>query len=213
MNNIAAIRKDYMLQTLNETDVDINPVNQFSKWWKDAVNSSIDEVNAFTLATATTQGKPSARILLLKGFDENGFIFFTNYTSNKGNQLAHNPEAAMVFFWKELERQVRIEGTAEKVSAEESDVYFLSRPQGSRIGAWASPQSKVIEKRQVIEDNVAKYEKMFGAENIPRPQHWGGYRIKPTMIEFWQGRSNRLHDRIQYCLQKDNTWIIERLAP
>jgi pyridoxamine 5'-phosphate oxidase len=213
MNNIAAIRKDYMLQTLNETDVDINPVNQFSKWWQDAVNSSIDEVNAFTLATATTEGKPSARILLLKGFDENGFIFFTNYTSNKGNQLAHNPEAAMVFFWKELERQVRIEGTAEKVSAEESDAYFLSRPQGSRIGAWASPQSKVIENRQVIEDNVAKYEKMFGEENIPRPQLWGGYRIKPTMIEFWQGRSNRLHDRIQYCLQKDNTWIIERLAP
>ena len=213
MENIAAIRKDYKLQTLNESDVDSNPVRQFDRWWQDAINGAVDEVNAFTLATATTQGKPSARILLLKGYDDNGFVFFTNYTSNKGHQLAHNPEVAMVFFWKELERQVRIEGVAEKVSAEESDAYFLSRPAGSRIGAWASPQSKVIEKRQVIEENVTKYETMFGTENIPRPVHWGGYRVMPTMIEFWQGRSNRLHDRIQYCLQKDNTWTIERLAP
>jgi pyridoxamine 5'-phosphate oxidase len=150
---------------------------------------------------------------LLKGYDENGFVFFTNYTSNKGNQLAHNAEAAMVFFWKELERQIRIEGRAEKVSDEESDAYFLSRPAGSRIGAWASPQSKVIDKREVIEENAAKYEKMFDDGVIPRPQHWGGYRITPTMMEFWQGRSNRLHDRISYCLEEKNSWKIERLAP
>ncbi|MEO6718728.1 MAG: pyridoxamine 5'-phosphate oxidase [Ferruginibacter sp.] len=212
MSSIADIRKDYKLQTLNEADVDTNPINQFTRWWQDALNSDIDEVNAFNLATATTEGKPSARILLLKGYDENGFVFFTNYTSNKGNQLAHNPEAAMVFFWKELERQVRIEGVAEKVSSEESDAYFFSRPEGSRIGAWSSPQSKVIENREVIEANVEKYLKLF-SESIPRPQHWGGYRIKPVMMEFWQGQPNRLHDRIQYCQEKDNTWKIERLAP
>jgi pyridoxamine 5'-phosphate oxidase len=212
MSSIADIRKDYKLQTLSEADVAPNPVDQFTRWWQDALNSAIDEINAFTLATATTEGKPSSRILLLKGYDENGFVFFTNYTSNKGNQLAHNPQVAMVFFWKELERQVRIEGVAEKVSNEESDAYFLSRPEGSRIGAWASPQSKVIENREVIEANVAKYVKMF-SEAIPRPQHWGGYRIKPSMMEFWQGRESRLHDRIQYCLEKDNAWKIERLAP
>ena len=213
MTSIADIRRDYKLQTLLETDVAENPIQQFTRWWDDALNSAIDEVNAFTLATATIEGKPSARIVLLKGYNESGFVFYTNYTSNKGNQLAHNPEAAMVFFWKELERQVRIEGIAEKVSEEESDAYFFSRPAGSRIGAWASPQSKVIDKREVIEENAAKYEKMFEDGVIPRPQHWGGYRIRPTMIEFWQGRSNRLHDRIQYCLDEKEGWKIERLAP
>ncbi len=213
MNNIADIRKDYRLQTLEEANVDINPIKQFTAWWQDAINSSIDEVNAFTLATATPAGKPSARIVLLKGYDEYGFVFFTNYASSKGNQLAQNGKVAMVFFWKELERQIRIEGDVEKVSSEESDGYFNSRPKGSRLGAWASPQSQQIANREVIEENVLKYEQIYPGENVPRPQHWGGYRVKPNLIEFWQGRSSRLHDRLQYTLQEQNNWKIERLAP
>ncbi len=213
MKNIADIRKDYRLRTLTEIAVEADAVKQFGKWWDEAVNSDIDEVNAVTLATATLEGKPSARIVLLKGYDENGFLFYSNYTSNKGHELAHNPLACMVFFWKELERQVRIEGIIEKVDSEESDHYFASRPEGSRIGAWASPQSMVIEKREIIEANVLKYQKRFADQNIPRPAHWGGYRLKPISIEFWQGRSNRLHDRLQYTLQEDATWKIERLAP
>jgi len=213
MINIADIRKDYMLKTLIETEVERDAIKQFDKWWQDAVNSAVDEVNAFTLATATLDGKPSARIILLKGYDENGFVFFSNYTSNKGNELAKNPQAYLVFFWKELERQIRIEGIVEKVSSEESDSYFASRPEGSRIGAWASPQSSVIENREVIEESVLKYQQEFTGQPIPRPKHWGGYRLKPGLIEFWQGRSNRLHDRLQYTLQADRTWKIERLAP
>ena len=211
--NIADIRKDYMLQTLLETAVETDAIKQFGKWWQDAVASEIEEVNAFTLATATLTGKPSARIILLKGYDENGFVFFTNYTSNKGNELATNAQVCMVFFWKELERQVRIEGIVEKVSTEESDAYFTSRPEGSRIGAWASPQSAVIENREVIEANVLKYQQQFAGAIIPRPKHWGGYRVKPGLVEFWQGRESRLHDRLQYSLQEDVAWKIERLAP
>jgi len=213
MKSIAAIRKDYMLQTLLETAVEADPYTQFGKWWQDAINSEIEEVNAFTLATATLEGKPSARIVLLKGYDENGFVFYTNYTSNKGNEMAHNPQVCMVFFWKELERQVKIVGTVEKVSGEESDAYFSSRPPGSRIGAWASSQSTVIESRVVIEENVVKYTKQFDNIAIPRPRHWGGYRVTPSLLEFWQGRSNRLHDRLQYTLQEEDGWKIERLAP
>ena len=201
------------MQTLDEMDVDKNAFRQFDKWWQDAVSSAIEEVNACTLATATLLGKPSARIVLLKGYDENGFVFFTNYTSNKGNELANNPQVYMVFFWKELERQVRIEGIAEKVSGEESDSYFGSRPMGSRIGAWASPQSAIIENRTVIEENVAKYQQRFEGVPVPRPSHWGGYRIKPALIEFWQGRASRLHDRLQYTLLENGDWKIERLAP
>jgi len=202
-----------MLQTLLETAVEADPYTQFGKWWQDAINSEIEEVNAFTLATATLEGKPSARIVLLKGYDENGFVFYTNYTSNKGNEMAHNPQVCMVFFWKELERQVKIVGTVEKVSGEESDAYFSSRPPGSRIGAWASSQSTVIESRVVIEENVVKYTKQFDNIAIPRPRHWGGYRVTPSLLEFWQGRSNRLHDRLQYTLQEEDGWKIERLAP
>jgi len=213
MDKIAGIRKDYQLQTLSEQDVSTDPIQQFTKWWEEAVESEIDEVNAFTLATSTLQGKPSARIVLLKGYDKKGFVFFTNYESAKGNELAKNPQAAMVFFWKELQRQVRIDGSIEQVSAGESDKYFSSRPAGSRIGAWASPQSKIITGRSVIEANAQKYQQQYADGNIPRPPYWGGYRLKPLLIEFWQGRANRLHDRIQYTIQKDESWKINRLAP
>ena len=223
-NEIADIRKDYKLASLEEADVAANPIDQFTRWWNEAVASQIDEVNAMTLATANAAGVPAARIVLLKGYNPNGFIFFTNYESDKGKNLAQNPHAALVFFWKELERQIRIEGTVEKVSAEESDRYFNSRPASSRIGAWASPQSAVIENRMVIEQNVERYSSIFANDSIERPDHWGGYIVKPTSIEFWQGRSSRLHDRIKYTLQNsaynaatdtrtDLNWKIERLAP
>lgn len=210
--SIADIRKDYSLSALNETDIAESPIEQFSRWWHDALNSEIFEVNAMTLSTATKDGKPSARIVLLKGFDKKGFIFFTNYESEKGQQLAENPHAALNFFWKEIERQVRIEGTVEKVDAAESDIYFFSRPEGSRLGAWASPQSKVIENRAILDNNVTYYTKEF-QNSIPRPPHWGGYRVMPLKIEFWQGRSNRLHDRIQYTKTAEGSWKAERLAP
>ncbi len=210
--SIADIRTDYKLRSLNETDVAPDAIEQFTRWWDEAVASNIDEVNAMTLATATPNGIPSARIVLLKGYDEKGFVFFTNYQSQKGKELAANPHAALVFFWKELERQVRIEGVIEKTVAEESDAYYQSRPAGSRIGAWASPQSEVIPAREVIENNVINYEKKFADGVIPRPSHWGGYILKPTQIEFWQGRSSRLHDRIHYTLI-NGVWKIERLAP
>ncbi len=210
--NIADIRKDYSLLALNETDIAADPIEQFSRWWNDAVRSEIHEVNAMTLATATKEGKPSARIVLLKDFDENGFVFFTNYNSRKGNELAGNPYAALTFFWKEIERQVRIEGIVEKAGAAESDAYFFSRPEGSRIGAWASPQSTVIKSRDVLEENVAKYTGEF-KNSIPRPPHWGGYRVMPLRIEFWQGRSSRLHDRISYTKTDEGSWKAERLAP
>jgi pyridoxamine 5'-phosphate oxidase len=213
MSTIADIRKDYMLQRFLEADAKAGAIEQFTAWWQDAVNSEIDEINALTLCTSTTDGKPSGRIVLLKGYDEDGFVFFTNYNSNKGNTLAANPQACMVFFWKELERQIRIDGAIEKISAEENDAYYFSRPAGSQVGAWASPQSSVIENREVIEKNVEKYEKEFAEKPISRPPHWGGYRLKPTCIEFWQGRPSRLHDRLKYTLQDSGQWKIERLAP
>jgi pyridoxamine 5'-phosphate oxidase len=211
--NIAHIRKDYMQQSLKETDVEKNPFEEFKKWWSDAVKSEIDEVNAMTLATASMTGLPAARIVLLKGFDETGFIFFTNYESFKGMQLEENPRACLVFFWKELERQVRITGLVEKVSDIESNEYYNSRPLESRIGAWASPQSQVINNRDWLEHNEKKYKQEFAEKQIQRPPHWGGYKVKPVTIEFWQGRSNRLHDRIQYTLEEAGSWKIERLAP
>ncbi len=213
MSSIADIRRDYSLKTLIETEVAENPFLQFADWWQQAIESELDEVNAMTLATASLEGVPAARIMLLKGYDEKGFVFFTNYESAKGLQLAENPRVALLFFWKELERQVRITGMAEKVSATESDEYFLSRPTGSQIGAWASPQSHVIENRSWLENRVKELEAKFSTEKLARPSHWGGYRVKPVIIEFWQGRSSRLHDRIQYTLQDNNSWKIERLAP
>lgn len=212
-STIADIRKDYKLKSLLEEDVDPNAIRQFGTWWQEALNSEIDEVNAMTLATASADGVPAARIVLLKGYDERGFVFFTNYESFKGMQLAENPRACLVFFWKELERQVRVTGLVEKVSAEESDIYFNSRPEGSRIGAWASPQSQVITNREWLEERESKFRMEFGSQALKRPAHWGGYRVKPINIEFWQGRPSRLHDRLLYTLQSDNTWTIERLAP
>ena len=211
-SSIADIRRDYKMRSLSESDIAKDPVGQFTRWWDEAMNSNIDEVNAMTLATVTAEGNPTARIVLLKGYDENGFVFFTNYQSDKGKELATNPNAALLFFWKELERQVRIGGVVEKVSTEESDIYFASRPEGSRIGAWASPQSEAITGRETLEKKVAELEAKYKGQNIPRPPHWGGYRVKPQLFEFWQGRSNRLHDRLQYRLSGGN-WMIERLAP
>jgi pyridoxamine 5'-phosphate oxidase len=212
MNSIADIRKDYILRSLSEVDVAVNPIEQFTTWWNEAVESNIDEVNAMTLATADASGQPHARIVLLKGMSENGFEFFTNYESNKGKEMAANNKVALVFFWKELERQIRIEGTVSKLSEAESDSYFFSRPEESRIGAWSSPQSNIIENRDMLEKNVLQIKTRFKGKEILRPPFWGGYIVKPERIEFWQGRSNRLHDRIAYFLE-NNTWNIKRLAP
>jgi pyridoxamine 5'-phosphate oxidase len=213
MENIADIRKDYQLETLSEADVAADPIVQFGKWWDEAVKSDIVEVNAMTLATADTKGIPSARIVLLKEYDAKGFVFFTNYNSNKGEQLSQNPNACLVFFWKELERQVRITGTTEKISMEESIAYFNKRPDGSKIGAWASPQSLAVAGKAWLKETFDYYRERFKHGEIPKPPHWGGYRVKPFTIEFWQGRPSRMHDRIQYTLNADGNWAIERLAP
>ena len=210
--NISEIRKEYKLKELNESDADKDPVKQFRTWWTEAVDSSIEEVNAMTLATADEKGIPSARVVLLKGFDESGFVFFTNYNSSKASDLEVNPNAALVFFWKELERQVRITGKVKKISPAESNIYFQSRPIGSKIGAWASPQSSVILSREEIGRNVREFELMFADGNVSCPPFWGGYVLKPAQFEFWQGRPDRLHDRIRYRLENDS-WIKERLAP
>lgn len=211
--SIADIRTDYKMQQLTEADVAVTPKLQFDKWWNDAVNSDIHEVNAMTLATVTNEGVPDARIVLLKGYDEQGFVFFTNYNSTKGSELAQNNNACLVFFWKELERQVRITGLIEKLSAEKNDEYFNSRPEESRIGAITSPQSQVIESREWLDGHFKQLKKEYKGKNVERPAHWGGYIVKPVIIEFWQGRPGRLHDRLQYSLAETGIWKIERLAP
>jgi len=211
--SIADIRKNYSQKTLLEKDVDADPIVQFSKWWNEAVVSEIEEVNAMTLATASADGMPSARIVLLKGVDKDGFTFFTNYNSFKGQQLAENPKACLVFFWKELERQVRVTGLIEKSSAVASDNYFHSRPAGSQLGAIASPQSQVIENREWLDDHYHQLEDQIKGQPLQRPAHWGGYVVKPVIVEFWQGRPSRLHDRLQYTLEDNGVWTIERLAP
>jgi pyridoxamine 5'-phosphate oxidase len=213
MSSIAHLRKDYRLHALNQEEAAENAIEQFEKWWDDAVKSEIDEVNAMTLATASSDGLPAARIVLLKAFNAEGFQFFTNYESFKGKQLVENPRACLVFFWKELERQVRITGLVEKVSEKDSSDYFRVRPEGSRIGAWASPQSEVIESTEWLVKRVDQFEKQFSDSEIPKPPHWGGYLVRPVTIEFWQGRPNRLHDRLLYTLQENGNWMIERLAP
>jgi pyridoxamine 5'-phosphate oxidase len=210
--SIADIRKDYQLKSLAESEVSKSPFDQFSIWWEEAVQSAIVEVNAMALSTVSLEGRPSSRIVLLKGYNEEGFVFFTNYTSHKGNQIEHNQHVSLLFFWKELERQVRIEGIASKIAAEESDAYFNSRPVGSQLGAWASPQSQKIADRDILNQELEKVSAQFQEQEIPRPPHWGGYRVQPTSIEFWQGRSSRLHDRILYE-QVDQSWQISRLAP
>lgn len=211
--NIADIRKSYSKRKLSEKKIDADPMKQFARWWKQAVASALDEVNAMTLATASSDGIPSARIVLLKGVEKDGFVFFTNYNSYKGQQLAENPKACVVFFWKELERQVRITGLVEKIAAADSEAYFFSRPEGSQIGAIASPQSQVIETREWLDENYKQIKKKSKDSKIERPDHWGGYILKPVIIEFWQGRASRLHDRIQYTLEDNGHWKIERLAP
>jgi len=210
---IADLRKEYSSRSLLETDIELNPIVQFQQWWAEAINSQIDEVNAMTVATASSDGMPAARIMLLKGFDTTGFVFFTNYKSYKAMHLQENPKACLVFFWKELERQVRITGLVEKIPDKESDEYFLSRPEGSQVGAWASYQSQVIESREWLESRYLELSEQFKQKELKRPEYWGGYKLTPVIIEFWQGRPSRLHDRIQYSVTEDGSWKIERLSP
>ena len=212
-HSIADIRKDYSSEKLSEERIPADPIQQFGIWWNEAIKSEIDEVNAMTLATASSDGFPSARIVLLKGYDENGFIFFTNYQSFKGTQLEENPKACLVFFWKELERQVRITGFVTKTSEKESDTYFKSRPFASQIGAVVSPQSRVIQDRNTLDTKFNKLSVELNEKELKRPPHWGGYCVRPVIMEFWQGRTSRLHDRIQYTLTEKGNWKIERLAP
>ncbi len=212
-HTIANLRKDYSLEGLSETEVNNNPFIQFKKWFEQALAAQLPEPNAMTIATATPDGKPSARMVLLKDFDHRGFVFFTNYNSRKGQELAENPQAALVFWWAELERQVRISGRVEKVSENESDRYYYSRPASSRLGAWVSNQSEVIESREVLEKSWLDFRRQYENQEIPRPPHWGGLRVIPAEIEFWQGRPSRLHDRLLYTRLDNGIWKIERLSP
>jgi pyridoxamine 5'-phosphate oxidase len=198
---------------LRRADLEAEPMAQFGKWFSQAQSAGLGEPNAMTLATVDNLGRPSARIVLLKGADERGFLFFTNYKSRKGRELAGNPHASLVLFWRELERQVCIAGTVSQVSREESAKYFSSRPKGSRLAAWASSQSEVIAKRAVLEERLTALMAKYPGEEVPLPAYWGGFCLRPSRLEFWQGRPNRLHDRFQYARQPDNRWLIERLAP
>ena len=211
--SIADLRENYTQAGLSEADVSPNPIHQFQSWFDAAVSAQLPEPNAMTLSTVSSNGRPSSRIVLLKGLDERGFVFYTNYNSRKGQELTENAWASLVFVWLDLERQVRIEGAVVKVSNEETEQYFQSRPRGSQLGAWVSNQSAVIRDRQVLETELAQLEQQYQNQPIPRPPHWGGFRIQPNWVEFWQGRPNRLHDRICYQKQTDNAWCISRLAP
>lgn len=210
--NLADLRKDYAKAELTESDVDKNPITQFKKWFEEATHAQIPEPNAMSLASVSGEGKPSNRIVLLKGYDENGFVFFTNYESRKGKELDLNPNVSLLFFWPELERQVRIEGVAEKISTSESMNYFFSRPVLSQLGAWASIQSSVITGRNIIEKKLSELKDKFSGNEIPFPSFWGGYRVKPASLEFWQGRRSRLHDRI-FFEKNESDWTIKRLSP
>ena len=211
--DIAALRHDYVAHGLRRADLAPDPIKQFAIWFGEAAAAQIRDVNAMTLATATADGAPSARIVLLKAISDRGFVFFTNYLSDKGRQLDANPRAALCLFWVQLERQIRIEGTVEKTSREESEEYFRSRPLGSRLGAWTSSQSEVIANREALEGRLAEVTTQHQGADVPLPPHWGGYRVKPASVEFWQGRTNRLHDRFRYARRADGHWAIERLSP
>jgi pyridoxamine 5'-phosphate oxidase len=211
--DISSLRLDYKKSTLDETDVDQNPIQQFNVWFDEILKANIDEPNAMTLATIDAQNKPHARIVLLKGVTSKGFVFYTNYESLKAENMAANPQVALVFFWKEIERQVRIEGIVEKISEEESIAYFKSRPIGSQLGAIASQQSAVIESRTALEQQYEQVKNKYENQEITKPANWGGYIVKPSNMEFWQGRSSRLHDRLKYTLDEKNSWIVSRLQP
>ena len=214
IDKIQDLRKNYDLDKLEREDLHENPFTQFKNWFDYALDQKTLEPNAMTLATIKPDGKPAARIVLLKGFDENGFVFYTNYNSRKGEELIQNPHAALVFCWLDLHKQIRIEGRVEKLSPEVSTAYFQSRPKDSQIGAWASPQSSVIDNRDILENNTTALENQYAdTVELPRPEHWGGFVVKPTMIEFWQGRTSRLHDRFLYSLEEGGVWKIDRLAP
>jgi len=210
--NLTELRREYRQGALDETHVEADPLKQFHHWLRQALTAEITEPYAMTLATVDANGQPSARIVLLRHADERGFSFFTNYQSRKGRELAHQPRAALVFYWPELERQVRIEGVVEPVTAAESDAYFAARPRGSQLSAVASAQSEVIPNRAVLEERVAELDRRYANQPVPRPAHWGGYRLVPQMMEFWQGRENRLHDRLRFR-RTEQGWIRERLAP
>jgi pyridoxamine 5'-phosphate oxidase len=212
-DSIAAIRREYTRAALTEAELHADPLEQFRLWLAQAVEAAVSEPTALTLATATPDGRPSARIVQLKGVDPEGFVFNTSYESRKGRELQANPHVALVFFWPELERQVRVTGVASRVTRAESEAYFLSRPRGSRLGAWASAQSEVIADRSILEARLAEIEARFPTGEIPLPPFWGGYRVEPELIEFWQGRLSRLHDRLRYSRRSDGGWTIERLAP
>jgi len=213
MHSLAEIRKEYSKATLDFTNVATDPIHQFTKWFDEAINAKVLEPNAMSLATVSNDNRPSCRIVLLKGIEENKFLFYTNYQSHKGKELENNPVCALTFFWPELERQVRIEGVAGRVGENQSMEYFQSRPLGAQISAWASPQSSIIENRTILEERVKQIEKRFeGNKVLPRPHQWGGYAVEPHMIEFWQGRENRLHDRLEY-VRVEGSWKIHRLAP
>lgn len=209
---IAAIRSDYSSRSLSEAEVEFEPLKQFDKWFHEAIEANVIEPNAMTLATANKEGMPSARVVLLKGYDDEGITFFTNYGSDKGSDIGENPQVGLNFFWPELERQVRMNGSIEKLSKEESEKYFHTRPRESQIGAMASAQSSHLRTRKELEDRVEELTKEFEGKEIPKPDYWGGYKVKPVSIEFWQGRPSRLHDRIRYRLL-GHQWLIERISP